>query len=109
MAKLHNMAENDYGRIGREFCLLMALARARSGGHFTILGFSTHVKAALGTPDLSYEDREWVWSLPGFEDPVEAMMVAREWGDPDGVEEAERPISRARGSDLRCAEIDLPF
>ena len=59
-----------------------AEAAAEHGGHFTLLGFTTHYKAAFGTPDLHggprgadglSESYREVWELPGFETVEEAL------------------------------------
>lgn len=51
-----------------------ALAKESRDGHFTIMQFTTHTKAALGTPDLDGgAGRREIAALPGFSSVNEAL------------------------------------
>jgi len=50
------------------------LANSKTDGHFTILKFTTHWKACLGTPNLDTgEGREQVWGLKSYSTLAEAI------------------------------------
>ena len=54
---------------------------AATGGHLTLLRFTTHWKCALGTPDLDHGDgRSQVAELPGFPSLEEALLDLLEKG-----------------------------
>ena len=54
---------------------------AATGGHLTILRFTTHWKCALGTPDLDHGDgRSQVAGLPGFPSLEKALLDLLENG-----------------------------
>jgi len=66
---------SDYERIGRAVMALAGASEAHDG-HFTILGFTTHFKAFLGTPWIEAgEGLDEIFVSPGF-DSVDA---ACEW------------------------------
>ncbi len=77
----------DWIRVGKAVCdLANAALDAEQGGtrdgHFTILGFTTNVKASIGTPLIMWPDGYGpVSELPGFETVEEAATDALTRGE----------------------------
>jgi hypothetical protein len=79
--------------------LLLVLFRAQAAshfdGHYTILSFTTHFKAAFGTPALDWDGHEDVAALPGFATLKDAVIDALV-GVRTFYQEAERDAIRVQ-------------